>query len=123
MRPASSSFAVLACRRKLCAYHLELIGIPVHYTWTRKCSTILRFLPCTLVVIMMAFRVFLFAFVVAAIATPWPSNQNSVVDVAGKRNFLFFGINESGPEFGEKNFTGVKNKEVSSTLATCERSF
>jgi endoglucanase len=29
-----------------------------------------------------------------------------------KRNFEFFGVNESGPEFGEKVFPGVKNKHV-----------
>jgi hypothetical protein len=27
-------------------------------------------------------------------------------------NFDFFGVNESGPEFGEKEWPGVKNKHV-----------
>jgi endoglucanase len=63
----------------------------------------------------MAFRVFLFANAVAAIATPGHSNQIPAANITAKKNFKFFGINESGPEFGEKNFTGVKNKEVRST--------
>ena len=31
---------------------------------------------------------------------------------AEKGNFKFFGINESGPEFGQDTFPGVKGKEV-----------
>ena len=56
--------------------------------------------------------VLLFTYAVAALATPQPSKQDNAAAV---KNFKFFGINESGPEFGEKNFTGVKNKEASST--------
>ena len=71
----------------------------------------------------MAFRAIFFASVVAAIATPRSSHQGPAVDVAVKKNFLFFGINESGPGFGEKNFTGVKNKEVMYDSVISERSF
>jgi endoglucanase len=37
--------------------------------------------------------------------------QRSSTSVAN-RNFEFFGVNESGPEFGEKVFPGQKNKHV-----------
>jgi len=32
--------------------------------------------------------------------------------VAAPRNFEFFGVNESGPEFGEKIWPGKKNSQV-----------
>jgi len=36
-----------------------------------------------------------------------------VLDNAPKpKNFEFFGVNESGPEFGEKKFPGIKGKDV-----------
>jgi len=62
-------------------------------------------------------RVLLFASAVAAIATPRPD-----VAAPAAKNFKFFGINESGPEFGEKNFTGVKGKEVNFISTTNENS-
>jgi endoglucanase len=62
----------------------------------------------------MASRLFLFASAVAALTTPQTVNQNSNMETTAMKNFKFFGINESGPEFGEKVFPGVKNKEVGS---------
>jgi hypothetical protein len=34
------------------------------------------------------------------------------VQSAAALNFEFFGINESGPEFGEKEWPGIKGKHV-----------
>jgi endoglucanase len=45
------------------------------------------------------------ALVSTAFAAPWEKRQNST------RKMKWFGINESGAEFGEKNFTGVYGKE------------
>lgn len=70
----------------------------------------------------MASRLFLFASAVAALATPHTVNQNYDVETTATKNFKFFGINESGPEFGEKVFPGVKNKEVGSVYATVKTS-
>ena len=45
------------------------------------------------------------ALVGTAFAAPHETRQNST------RKMKWFGINESGAEFGEKNFTGVYGKE------------
>jgi aryl-phospho-beta-D-glucosidase BglC (GH1 family) len=45
------------------------------------------------------------ALVSSAFAAPYEKRQNST------RKLKWFGINESGAEFGEKNFTGVYGKE------------
>lgn len=56
-------------------------------------------------------RSFLFA-ILAGIAVAQPVDQVSARAAPATKNFKFFGINESGPEFGEGTIPGVKNKEV-----------
>ncbi|KAF2404470.1 endo-beta-1,4-glucanase [Trichodelitschia bisporula] len=46
----------------------------------------------------------------AAFAAPLSLTANEE-DSAAAGKFQFFGINESGPEFGEKKFPGIKNKD------------
>lgn len=65
---------------------------------------------------------FLFV-VLAALATAQPVELAATVDAAVTKNFQFFGINESGPEFGEKIIPGVKNTEVYHTLLSSIHSF
>jgi hypothetical protein len=71
-----------------------------------------QFIPYYLAVLTMISRLFLFVSALVALATPQPINQHSDVGAKATKNFKFFGINESGPEFGEKVFPGVKTKEV-----------
>jgi hypothetical protein len=35
--------------------------------------------------------------------------------------FDFVGVNEAGPEFGDKKFPGIKEKDVSSKPESCQR--
>lgn len=56
-------------------------------------------------------RSFLFA-ILTGIAAAHPVDQVSARGAVAPKNFKFFGINESGPEFGEGTIPGVKNKEV-----------
>lgn len=60
---------------------------------------------------MMFFRSLLFAFLAGSAVTQ-PVDQVSTRDASATKNFMFFGINQSGPEFGEQKIPGLKNKEV-----------
>lgn len=79
----------------------------------RRCALLpygrlFRFLEVT--ILTMRFHSFL---VVASIIGlgALPTDQRSIATrKAGK--FEYIGVNESGPEFGEKKFPGVKNKDV-----------
>jgi endoglucanase len=55
---------------------------------------------------------FLVAILAASVFAGPIEQKPTVVKAASK--FQWFGINESGPEFGEKKFPGVKGKDVRS---------
>lgn len=60
----------------------------------------------------MALRPLLFA-AFALIAVARPAEVTDSINAASKpKNFDYFGVNESGPEFAEKKFPGIKGKDV-----------
>jgi len=54
----------------------------------------------------------LYAVGVAAVATTQSSETIGSDSPAAKRNFDFFGVNESGPEFGNNAWPGKKGTQV-----------
>jgi endoglucanase len=61
-------------------------------------------------------------FLVAVLATCVISvpHERRTDAVASASKFDYFGVNESGPEFGEKQFPGIKDKHVRAKAAVID---